>query len=70
MNCSSRDRCWTLALRILKNGPLAVAASKRIVPESTDWQSADMFDRQAPIVRGKAPASLDRSLTATRRLRS
>ena len=44
------EAALALAQRILRNGPLAVAASKRIVSESADWHSSEMFARQAPIV--------------------
>lgn len=43
------DGALGLARRILANGPLAVQASKRILVESRDWPSAEMFDRQGPI---------------------
>jgi enoyl-CoA hydratase len=39
-----------LAAQIAENGPLAVAASKRVVVESQDWPLAEAFDRQAPIM--------------------
>ncbi len=39
-----------LAERIAANGPLAVAASKRVVVESQDWSSTEAFDRQEAIV--------------------
>ncbi|WP_280153898.1 crotonase/enoyl-CoA hydratase family protein [Piscinibacter sp. XHJ-5] len=35
-----------LAQTIAANGPLSVAASKRVVVESQDWTSAEMWDRQ------------------------
>ena len=38
-----------LAERIAVNAPLSVVASKQIVDESSDWQSADAFDRQTQI---------------------
>jgi enoyl-CoA hydratase len=38
-----------LAMRIAKNAPLALAATKRIVVESTDWPQAEAFDRQGAI---------------------
>lgn len=38
------------ARKICANGPLAVMASKRIMSESADWLSTEMFARQAPIV--------------------
>lgn len=34
------------ARKIAANGPLAVAISKRVLTESQDWQSTEMFDRQ------------------------
>lgn len=39
-----------LAARITPNGPLALAATKRIVAESGDWSSADAFAQQQPIL--------------------
>ncbi|MEM5405723.1 MULTISPECIES: crotonase/enoyl-CoA hydratase family protein [Paraburkholderia] len=38
-----------LAQKIVANGPLAVAASKRVMRESRDWSSARMFARQREI---------------------
>ncbi|MEX3980601.1 crotonase/enoyl-CoA hydratase family protein [Paraburkholderia sp. EG287A] len=38
-----------LAQKIVANGPLAVAASKRVMRESRDWSSAQMFARQREI---------------------
>lgn len=38
-----------LAQRIVANGPLAVAASKRVMKASRDWTQADMFARQREI---------------------
>ncbi len=38
-----------LAERITANGPLAVAATKRIIVESRDWSSAEMWHKQAEI---------------------
>ena len=38
-----------LAQRIVANGPLAVAASKRVMRESRDWSSEEMFTRQRAI---------------------
>jgi enoyl-CoA hydratase/carnithine racemase len=40
----------TLAGRVAANAPLAVAASKRIVVESADWDIAEAFTRQNDIV--------------------
>ena len=34
---------------IAANGPLALAATKRIMVESSDWPDSEFFDRQAPI---------------------
>ena len=38
-----------LALTVASNGPLALAASKRVVQESMDWPQAEMFERQSSI---------------------
>jgi enoyl-CoA hydratase/carnithine racemase len=38
-----------LAEAIAENGPLALAASKRILTESVDWPEAEFFSRQAEI---------------------
>jgi enoyl-CoA hydratase len=35
-----------LAATIAANGPLSVAASKRVVVESEDWSAAEMWDKQ------------------------
>jgi enoyl-CoA hydratase len=40
-----------LAAAIADNGPLALAASKRILTESVDWPDAEFFDRQDAITR-------------------
>jgi enoyl-CoA hydratase len=39
-----------LAARIAANAPLALAASKRVIVESADWDSASAFDRQGEII--------------------
>jgi enoyl-CoA hydratase len=39
-----------LAEAVATNGPLALAATKRIVMESTDWPDAEFFARQREIV--------------------
>jgi enoyl-CoA hydratase len=39
-----------LAEAIARNGPLALAASKRVLTESIDWPDAEFFDRQQEIV--------------------
>ncbi len=38
-----------LAGRVAANAPLAVAASKRVIAESDDWSSEEMWDRQDEI---------------------
>jgi len=38
-----------LAQTIAANGPLSVAASKRVVIESQDWPAAEVWDRQAAL---------------------
>jgi len=38
-----------LAEAIAANGPLALAATKRIMVESADWPDAEFFERQRPI---------------------
>ena len=47
-----------LAATIAQNGPLALAATKRVLKESADWRDAEFFDRQAEIV-GPVMASED-----------
>jgi enoyl-CoA hydratase len=39
-----------LAATIAANAPLALAATKRILKESTDWPDAEFFERQASII--------------------
>ncbi|GAB92257.1 crotonase/enoyl-CoA hydratase family protein [Gordonia rhizosphera] len=39
-----------LAQEISENGPLAIAASKRVIVESQDWSTEVMFDEQAKLV--------------------
>jgi len=39
-----------LAARIALGGPLALIATKRIITESADWDSASAFSRQAEII--------------------
>jgi len=43
------DVALELAERLAKNGPLALAASKRILQEQFDWSSEQMWDEQAAI---------------------
>jgi enoyl-CoA hydratase/carnithine racemase len=40
-----------LAARITANGPLAVAATKRILVEAVDWSGAEAWEKQAEIIR-------------------
>ncbi|MFI7670717.1 crotonase/enoyl-CoA hydratase family protein [Nocardia sp. NPDC049526] len=44
------DGALDLAARICRNGPLAVAATKRILVESADWTDAEAFDRQRTLL--------------------
>jgi enoyl-CoA hydratase len=39
-----------LAARIAQNAPLALAATKRVIVESADWDSAEAFERQGVII--------------------
>jgi enoyl-CoA hydratase len=53
------DEALSLAKTIAANGPLAVAASKRIIVEAPGWPAAEGFDRQREItepVRSSADA--------------
>ena len=43
------DTALELAATIAANGPLALAASKRILRESLDWSQGEAFERQQPI---------------------
>jgi enoyl-CoA hydratase/carnithine racemase len=38
-----------LARQIAGNGPMAVAATKRVISESRDWPVGEAFERQRPI---------------------
>lgn len=38
-----------LAAKLAANGPLAIAASKRVMQEGSDWTTDEMFDRQNEI---------------------
>ena len=40
-----------LAARLAQGGPLALAATKRVIVESPDWPSAEAFARQGEIIR-------------------
>ncbi|MFI4985122.1 MAG: crotonase/enoyl-CoA hydratase family protein [Solirubrobacterales bacterium] len=46
---SAVDVALELAERVAKNGPLALAASKRILQEQFDWSSAEMWEKQGAI---------------------
>ncbi|NJC71862.1 crotonase/enoyl-CoA hydratase family protein [Planosporangium thailandense] len=43
------DTALELARAIAVNGPLAVAATKRIIIEAPEWRAAEMFDKQREI---------------------
>ncbi|MGI4815334.1 MAG: crotonase/enoyl-CoA hydratase family protein [Janthinobacterium lividum] len=43
------DAALELAKSITANGPLAVAVSKRVIVESADWASSEMFAKQGAI---------------------
>lgn len=45
------ERATELASEIVANGPLAVAASKRVVMEAQNWDTTQMFNRQNEITR-------------------
>jgi enoyl-CoA hydratase len=47
---SAVEDALELAARLAGNGPLALAASKRILQEQFDWSSADMWEKQSAIV--------------------
>jgi len=46
---SAVDVALELADTLAENGPLALAASKRILQEQFDWSSAEMWEKQAAI---------------------
>jgi enoyl-CoA hydratase len=46
---SALDEALALAAAIAKNGPLAIAASKRIVQEAPTWEVEEMWNRQHEI---------------------
>jgi enoyl-CoA hydratase len=45
----SLEAATALARKIIANAPMAVAASKRVIVESRDWSSGEMFELQAAI---------------------
>ncbi len=55
---SALDVALELAGALAKNGPLALAASKRILQEQFDWSTAEMWERQGEIS-GSVMASED-----------
>ncbi len=52
------DAAIAMARKIAANGPLAIAASRRVIKESLDWPSTDLFARQQEIT-GPVFASAD-----------
>jgi len=46
---SAVDVALELAEKVAENGPLAVAASKRVLQEQFDWSSGEMWEKQAAI---------------------
>ncbi|WP_280232905.1 hypothetical protein [Nocardia cyriacigeorgica] len=48
-NVPARVIAWKRAERIAVNAPLSLIGSKRIVEETSDWTTADAFDRQYEI---------------------
>jgi enoyl-CoA hydratase len=44
------DEAKKLAARVALGGPLALAATKRVIIESADWPSAEAFRRQGEII--------------------
>ncbi len=46
---SAVDSAMELALRLAKNGPLALIASKQILQEQQDWTVAEMWEKQGAI---------------------
>jgi enoyl-CoA hydratase len=52
------DGARELAARLAQGGPLALAATKRVIVESPDWPSAEAFARQGEII-GPVFASAD-----------
>jgi len=44
------ETALVLAVAVAQNGPLALAATKRILTESADWPDAEFFARQQAIV--------------------
>jgi enoyl-CoA hydratase len=44
------DAAKALADKIAANGPLAVAASKQVIVEQSDWSQVDMWAKQQDII--------------------
>ncbi len=54
---SALDEAKLVARQIMAGGPLAVAATKRILIEQQDWTLDTMWDRQDPLFRSVADSS-------------
>jgi enoyl-CoA hydratase len=52
------DEAIALAAALARNGPLALAASKRILQEQFDWNSSEMWEKQG-VIAGPVMASED-----------
>jgi enoyl-CoA hydratase len=46
---SALEAALALARTIASNGPMAVSVSKKVIQQSQDWSSVEMFDRQAAL---------------------
>jgi enoyl-CoA hydratase len=46
---SALEVALELAERLAKNGPLALAASKRVLEQQQDWSTSEMWDKQGAI---------------------
>jgi enoyl-CoA hydratase len=44
------EAALALAMRIAANGPLALAASKRVLAEQQDWSTEDVWRRQREVL--------------------
>lgn len=49
-NGSALEEAIKLAKSIVANGPLAVATTKKVIKESQDWSTEEMFKLQGPLV--------------------
>ena len=59
------DAALELAEQIAQNGPLALAASKRILTEAVDWPEAEFFLTEGAGHAWLEPANLDRLIRTT-----